>query len=218
MSFASDFCLRHSGMTELILVFVQEDGYGMMFLKLYETSFFRHCQPFIPMLGGPISGKISMANSCQNSCHCSFSMQVPHTTQSPLKSARAGDAGLKQRATKPLCSSMFYILQCEDAQFISACVNCLMSEILQQFQEEDLSSSYLTGDSFGLFVALTRNVILWSGFLAYAAPAFFHVPIYFFFLLASISQVGQRWKSSDYIVYLPTHVLCKASPRLQAQN
>lgn len=170
------------------------------------------------MLGGPISGKLSMARSCQNSCHCSFSMQVPpqlsHRWNLPMLVMQDG-------ATELLCSTMFYIHQSKDLQFISACgssANCPMPEILQQFQEKGLSSSYLTGPSFTLFVALPRNIILWSGFLVYAAPAVLHVPVYFFFLLANISQVGKRWKSSECIVYLPTHALSKASPRLQAQN
>lgn len=75
---------------------------------------------------------------------------------------------------------MFYIHQSKDVHFISACgssAKCPMSEILQQFQEKGLSSSYLTGDSFTLFVVLTKNVILWSGFLVYAAPIFLCVPI-----------------------------------------
>lgn len=63
-----------------------------------------------------------------------------------------------------------------------------------------------------------HNFMIWV--LSVCCTSFPPCALYFFFifLLANTSQVEQKYKSSECMVYLPTHVLSKASPRLQAQN
>lgn len=140
-SFVSDFCSRHSGMSEFMLVFMRM---GMAWcssdhMRQASSTTIDHFH----VRSSHLWKKYQWLGVVRP---CSFPMQVPHATWSQLGPAHTCDAGLKPRAKELRHSTMFYTHQGNDLQFISA--SWLLCKLLtvrnfKQFQEKDLSSSYL---------------------------------------------------------------------------